>query len=104
MQMIIKTFIQMNFKFVTNITQPSGSIIRNDASGVSKLITFLDYLITKAPIEFMPDENTVNTFQKVILESMADNEKGVGYRLRELYDRGLPGYFETGIMKFRVQT
>ncbi len=98
-----ESFIQMNFKFITDIAQPTGSIIRNDASGVSKLITFLDYLITKAPIEFMPDENNVSIFQKVILESISDNEKGVGYKLKELYHKGLPNYYETGIMKFRVQ-
>lgn len=93
-------FLQMNLTYVTDRTV--GGVVRTDASGVSKLKTLMQYLTTKARVEFMPDENDAATFESVILESTPDNKDGVGYKLKELYDKGLPGFYETGALKFRV--
>jgi hypothetical protein len=95
-------FIEFNIKFATDISMPSGGPIRNNASGVSDLVALMDYLITKAPVEFMPDEDTPGTFQNVFLATTPEDSSGVGHKLKELYDRGLPGYFETGVLRFRV--
>lgn len=95
-------FIEFSLKFITNIVQPSGGPIRNSATGVADTLALMDYLVTKAPVEFMPDESAPGTFQNVFLESTPEDSKGVGYKLKELYDRGLPGYFETGVLRFRV--
>lgn len=95
-------FIEANFKYVTDIDHGASDIIRSDASGVSKLRTFMQYLVTKAPLEFMPDEDTPGTFYSVLLESTPDDQKGLKYKLKEQYGQGLPGYFETGVLKFRV--
>jgi hypothetical protein len=37
-----------------------------------------------------------------MLESTPEDAKGLKYKLKELYGQGLPGYFETGVLKFRV--
>lgn len=95
-------FMKCNIKFVTNIPQPSGSKLRSDTSGVTNLLNFLNYITTKAPIEFMADENLINTFEKLILESTASQSDGTGYELKEYYDKNLPGYFETGSLTFKV--
>lgn len=94
-------FMQCNIKYVTNITQ-DGTLIHTNSSGVTNLITFMDWLVLKAPVEYMADSSTVSTFENLMLESTPEDSKGTGYKLKELYDQGLPGYFETGTLVFRV--
>jgi hypothetical protein len=96
-----QAFLQCNITYVTNITQ-DGAVIKTNGTGVTDLVNFMTYLITKGPIEYMPSISDRNTFESLILESTPDNSDGVGFRLNELYGKGLPGYFETGILKFRV--
>jgi hypothetical protein len=95
-------FMQCNISWITAISQPSGGPITSNASAVTQVIDFLDFAVTKAPLEFMVDASTPATFEKMILESTSLSKDGVGYKLRELYDRGLPGYYETGVLVFRV--
>lgn len=99
-----ETFYQMNIKWVNNYTQPDELVIKNDASGVANLRTFMQYIVDKRPIEFMADIDTPATFEKLLLESTPSNKEGTGYKLKELYDQGLPGYYETGTLVFRVVT
>lgn len=94
-----KKFIELNLKYITDRTT-DGTIIRNDASGVSKLRTFMQYLVTKGHCEFMPDEDTPSTYQTVLLESTEESKDGIGYRLKE--NKPLAGFFETGKLVFRV--
>jgi hypothetical protein len=95
-------FMQCNFTWITDIAQPSGGPITNNASGVSQFRTFANHLITKAPVEFMPDVATRSTFETLLLESTPISKDGTGFKLKELYDRGLVGYYESGVFVFRV--
>lgn len=95
-------FMEANFKYVTNYN--IGGHIRYNATGVENLRTFMEFLRTKAPVEFMPDENDQATFFKMILESTPQDSKGLKYKLKELYDKGLPGFFDTGRLVFRKVT
>jgi hypothetical protein len=97
-----KRFIEADFKFITSRALPSVSPIRNNATGLEDASDFFVFLITKAQLEFMPDEDTPGTFYTVILESYPGFSDGTGFKFRELYDRGLPGFYETGVVKFRV--
>ena len=63
------------------------------------MISFLDYAITKGDIEYMEDRDLPDNFISVILESTSKNKNGVGYQLKE--NKQVPGYFDTGILKFR---
>lgn len=94
-------FLQCNIKYITNKVS-DGKIIRYNPNGVEDSLSFLQYLMFKYPLEYMPDELNRSTFQKVLLESSVEDSKGTGFKLRELYDKGLPNYFETGIIKFRL--
>lgn len=94
-------FIEMNLTFITD-RNVSGSIIRNSATGLTDAQNFLQFAVSKNRMEFMEDADDPSEFFSVLLESTQDDSKGVGYRLRELYGKGLPGFFETGILKFRV--
>lgn len=98
-----RSFMEFNLAFATDIDQGRTGIIRTDASGVSKLRQFLAYCITKGDLEYMPDISDRNTFQTILLESTPSSASGTGYRLEELYGRGLPGYFETGKLKWRLK-
>jgi len=96
----IEKFIEMNLMFATDIAQ-SGPI-QSNPTGVDDLRRFMQFLITKAPCEFMESVSDLNAYYTVMLESTQESQNGVGYRLREMYDKGLPGYFQTSKLKFRV--
>ena len=49
----------------------------------------------------MPDRNTPGVFDKVILEKTKESSKGVGFKLKELYGKGLIDYYESGLLTFR---
>lgn len=95
------SFIEMNLTYITSTTT-TGSSIRNNTTGLADAQAFLQYITKKNRIEFMPNSSDTSSFYSVILESTTEDSKGVGYRLKELYGRGLPGFFETGLLKFRV--
>jgi hypothetical protein len=97
----LKKRVEFNLRFITNIPM-DGVIVKNNPTGLEEARLLMQYLITKAPIEIMYDIADTNTFETLILDSNTEDSKGTAYRLRELYDRGLPDIFETGVMKFRV--
>lgn len=97
-----QSFVEMDIKFQTNITQPTGGPIKNRANGVGELRTFMQFLITKAPIEFMPDIDNRSSYETLILESTRTSRDGIAYKIDEQYSRGLPGYYDTGLLTFRV--
>ena len=97
----ISKFIQMNFKYLTD--KPSdGNVIKNNPNGLADIRSFMQFAFLKKPMEFMADISDRNTFDKVILEATPEDAQGTGFRLKELYDKGLPGVFETGVLLFRV--
>lgn len=95
-------YVQFSIKFATDIDQGYGGPIRSNPNGVSDLEAFMNYLITKGPFEYMPDESDSATFETLILEASPDFSEGTGFKLKELYDKNLPEVFETGILKARV--
>jgi len=95
-------FAECNITFATNVNQGESDVIENNASGVADLRSFMEYCITKGILEFIPDRDIPNTFKKVLLESTTQDKKGIGFRLYELYGRGLPNYYETKKLKWRL--
>jgi hypothetical protein len=93
--------MECNFKFITNIYQSQLSPISNDSQGVENAIAFLEYIITKADLEFIPDKNDASAYHKCLLESTEESKDGLSFKLKEQYASGLVGYYETGILKFR---
>jgi len=91
------------FTFITDILQP-GDLIENDSAGVANSRDFLEYATTKADLEFMADRDVPASFVKCLLEQTNTSKDGLGFKLKEMYTRGLVGYFDTGIMKFRKIT
>lgn len=94
-------FYEFNIEMQTDEIA-KGEFIEADPSGVSNLRSFLQYATTKGQFEFMPDRDDTGTFDKVLLESIAGNRNGVGYKITEM--RQLQKYFQSGLIKLRVVT
>lgn len=94
--------MELDIKFATSIGQPAVGPLDSNPTGVQDLVNFMEYITEKAPIEFMPNIDDRATFYTVILESTPDNQEGAGFKLKERFDVGMPGYFDTGVLVFRV--
>jgi len=95
-------FFQFNISFITNIRQPCNGPVLNKTTGLENARDFMQYATTRSPLEFMPNKESPGTFYKILLESTPDYSNGTGYKLRELYDKNAAGYFETGLLKWRL--
>ena len=98
-----RSFMEFNLTLATNEDQGTGGIIRTDSQGVEKLRDFMRYCTTKGELEYMQDVTDRSTYSTIILESTPLSSSGTGYKLNELYNRGLSGYFETGNLKWRLR-
>lgn len=96
-----RKFIEFSIKFVTNRTMDNVVIV-NDATAVTKLQTFLQWCCEKQKIEFNPNKSSAATYYTIVLDRTPESDKGVSYKLKEQYSRGLPGFYETGVLRFRV--
>jgi len=93
------TRFQGNIWQVTDRTVPTGATWETQASAISNTISFLDFLITKGKVEFMPDRATPATFHKAILERTEQSGNGTQYQLQEFDAKD---FYQTGRMVFRV--
>lgn len=96
-----RSFYQMNITFITDYDQGNDSPIETDLSAIANAETFLQFIIDKTNIEFMPDRDDPDTFDKVFLNSAPNQKDGLGYKLKQLNNKGLDGYYETGALVFR---
>lgn len=96
--------MKCNIKFATNIQQMVGDPIKSNQQGVEDLISFMEYCVTGSPIEYIEDINNKDIFYRVRLDQTEASQDGVEYELKERYDIGLPFYFDTGKLTFRVVT
>lgn len=94
-------FVEMSIKYATNKPM-DGRVIKNNPTGLDDLVEFMEHVITKAPVEFMPDEDLPNTYEILLIEKTADDKSGMAYSLDEQYKRNLPDIYETGKLTFRL--
>lgn len=93
--------MKCNITFITNITQPSSGPIVNNSNGVADALAFLQWIAKKNKVEFMPSISVEATFINLVLDATAHSKDGTKMQLKELYDKGLCGYFETEALTFR---
>lgn len=96
------SYTQFNIRFQTNQAQGGGGPLENDPSGILNLREFMIFATTKGLVEFMYDRTAPSDYITIRLESTDSSEKGTGFQLKEQYDKGLPNYFDSGILKWRV--
>lgn len=94
-------FTEFNIMFTTNLVM-DGRIIKNNQTGVEDLNDFLEFCIKRGPIEFMVDEDEEDEFEKITLETTEASNKGTGYKLKEETSKNLPGIYQSGRLKWRV--
>ena len=92
-------FMTCEIAYQTN-NNTTGSAIENQTNGLDNLRTFLQYIVNKRKIEFIPDRDTPATFTKCMIESTSVSGDGTGYKLNEYLGR-LPGFYSSGTLKFR---
>ena len=96
-----RRFVEMNIMFITD--KPGDNVvIKNNSTGVADAVRFLDSLITKGDVEFMENIDSKGNFLTLKVESLNGNSNGTGFKLIEETGRNLPGYYKTGLIKFRV--
>lgn len=94
-------FMECSVDFINDFPRNAGSIVEENLTGEADAIDFMDYLVSKGQLEFMPDRDTPSSYTKVFLESTALSRDGVGYRLYEYTNRGVNDFFTTQTLKFR---
>jgi hypothetical protein len=96
------SIMECEVTLITDI-ETSGDPIRNNSNGYQDALSFLQYIITKAPIEFIYDADNLGTSEIIdcLLESTEADNKGTGYKLKELYATIAPNFFSAGLLKFR---
>lgn len=91
---------RFNITMCTDISQPSDGPIISNASGVAAVTDFLYWLTKKNKVEFMPNANA-SGYINLVLDASVASKNGTTMRLKELYDKGLCGYYETELLTFR---
>lgn len=98
----VDRFFEFSINYATDIPQPIGSPIVGNQNGVSELRALMQWLKDKNAVEFMPNKDDVTNYYRIVLESSPGAADGSGYKLLEKYGDGLPGYFDTGVLTFRI--
>lgn len=96
----LKYTMDANFRYITDYQQGFQSPIETQVDAVDNARDFMVYATTKADLEFIPDRDVPATFNKCFLDLTPDDRDGLGFKLKELYTKNLPGYYETGVLKF----
>ena len=95
-----RSFYEFNNRWITDRVQVATSVVQNNPTGKADAVAWLQSITKKGNFEFIPDVADRNTFDRVLLESIASDKKGLGYKLKE--HKKADNYFETGKMTLRV--
>ena len=96
----VKT-MTLDFTLVNDFERSKNPSIRENLTGVADLRDLMEYLIGKGEVEFMENENDVNSFDTCILDEANNGQNGTGFVINELYTQGLAGFYELKGLKFR---
>lgn len=94
-----RSFYEFNIKWISNNTRSGDSFLSNNQLALQEARDFMTFAITKQNIEFIKDEQDVNSYDVVLLESTPTSRQGTSFELREI--PSLDEYYETGKLKFR---
>lgn len=98
-----ESFYEAELKFITNLPM-DNYVIRNNRTGVEDATEFMREITKKRRFEIMPDEQSPDVFDKVILESTPEASDGTSFKLKELTSENIRDVYDIGILKLRVVT
>lgn len=90
--------IEMNIRIITNKVGLTNTNFINDAAGVSKFLSFMAYLLTKNPVEFLPNKASSAVVHKCYLESTKEDKDARKFQLKNMK---VPDFYESGVLVFR---
>ena len=88
---------KMNIRGITNKINLNMTNFYQNASGVQNALDFMEYLIDKNKVEFMPNVNDPSIFHKLFLEATPQGRNGVEFELQNM----AVDWYETGQLTFR---
>lgn len=97
----VKKYYEFSIQYITNAVMPTGAPINNNQNAVSEVTAFMEFCCERKELEFMPDIDDKDVFYKIILEKTESDSNGTGFKLNEWYTKGLPDYYDTGVLTFR---
>ena len=97
----VRQFISMDLMFITN-NPMDGKVIKNNINGIQDALDFMEFATTKAPLEFMPDENNSSLFYKVFLDKTPTDGDGLGFVLSEETGNNLRDIYKIGRLRWRI--
>jgi hypothetical protein len=86
----IERFFQVQFKYI------------KETDAVTYWSPLMTWMMLQRPIEFTPMISVPGTFYQATLESTSAESKGLGFTMTEMLPQ-MPGLYDTGLMKFRVE-
>jgi len=95
-----KNTMRCNITFITDNSMGNNAPIENDQSGVDNAREFLEFIIDKGNVEFIPDRDNAAVFTKCFVTKGVTGD-GTAFELKEMFSKKLTGYFETGNLEFR---
>lgn len=96
-------YMECDIRFITN-RKDKPDIIEYDSTAVETCMEFLSYIRKKNRVEFMPDRDDLNTFEKFILFKSAKSNTGIEVKLEEMSSMNIQDYYQTGLLTFRKVT
>jgi hypothetical protein len=91
--------MECGIRGATNLTGLKIKPFFENANGRQALRDFMNYLITKSKVEFMPDVADRNTFYELLLDSTSADRNGTRYKIENM--KGANDFYETGPLVFR---
>jgi hypothetical protein len=88
---------KMNLRGITNKTGLRMPLFYENANGIQNALDFMEYLIDKNKVEFMPDKDNRAVFKKLFLEGSSDSRDGTQFELKNI----AVDWYETGTLTFR---
>lgn len=95
-----ESFFEFNMRFITDVKQDCLFMYSNP-NGVQDARDLFDNMICKEQFEFIPDCTKPNEYYTLVLDQTPESREGTGYELKEMYEQGLCGYYETGLLRFK---
>jgi len=97
----LEKLMECEIYYITNFYQPEGGPIEYDSNAFSNCKSFMDYIIKGGHFEFMENRANPNIYETLQLKSTSDSQDGISYRIEEMVDKGLQGYYRLNKLVFR---
>lgn len=90
--------IPMNIRVITNKTNLKNVNFYENVNGIDDFMYFINRCMRRDRIEFMPNVNDSNAFNRILLESTSEDRQGLEFELKNM---DTANFYESGRLIFR---